>query len=729
MSALSAMDALVRSASAKALGWTLLHSLWEGAVIALALAIVLGIARSSRVRYAAACLAMLGLLAGFGITFDLLMPQQLSGVAVVRTIAPAPSLSPDDGRAANNRTPWDASELLPWLAPLWMAGVLLFQLRCLASWIAAGRLRRIGVCGPAQQWTEKLKELRARLRMTRPVTLLESCFAEVPVVIGHLRPVILMPVGLLAGLPAGQMEAILLHELAHIRRADYLVNLAQTLVEGLLFYHPAVWWISGVIRAERENCCDDLVVLTNGDAHEYAAALAALAENRWTMRETALAATGGNLVKRIRRLLAQPEGPRTTVAPVLSVGILIVTGAVALAAWQSPAPVIAPMIQNLPVPSTRSRPALVAQAQTPPVPAPAASTYEQWLHEDVAYIITDKERADFKKLQTARERELFIEEFWKRRDPTPGTARNEFKEEHYRRVAYTNDRFDDKKVPGWKTDRGRIYIQYGPPDEIDSHPTGGKYERPSEEGGGQTVTYPFEQWRYRYIEGIGNNVILEFVDRGKTGEYRLTRDPREKDALLLRESAQQMAFRERRLEELQRMEQMVARQNESAQNNMLATQMQLAQAQGELEKLQVGEIKHAQNKMLATQAQVAQAQRELEKLQAAAIMEARDAAPQQNSVFVSGSGSQAAVVILANRTMLVTIPFEFTAGRYRISISTISTDGKTVWSNHSDSDRGDTNSLTMSAPALPLGSYRLTAEVKDPEGAQQKTYVVNFTVN
>ena len=111
-------------------------------------------------------------------------------------------------------------------------------------------------------WQERLDRLARALRLSRPVALLESCLAEVPVVIGYVRPVILMPVGLLAGLPAGQVESILLHELAHIRRHDYLVNLLQTSVEGLLFYHPAVWWISGVIRAERENCCDDLVVAT-----------------------------------------------------------------------------------------------------------------------------------------------------------------------------------------------------------------------------------------------------------------------------------------------------------------------------------------------------------------------------------------------------------------------------------------------------------------------------------
>ena len=141
--------------------------------------------------------------------------------------------------------------------------------------------------------------------------------------------------GLLAGLPAAQVEAILLHELAHVRRSDYLVNLLQTLVEGLLFYHPAVWWISGTIRAEREHCCDDLVVATQGDAHEYAAALVALERNRWAGQETAMAATGGSLVKRIRRLLAEPEGPRASLSPVFSAILLAVTAGAALFAWQS----------------------------------------------------------------------------------------------------------------------------------------------------------------------------------------------------------------------------------------------------------------------------------------------------------------------------------------------------------------------------------------------------------
>src|SRR3984885_3290882 len=139
-----------------------------------------------------------------------------------------------------------------------------------------------------------------------------------------------------------------------------------------------------------------------------------------------------------------------------------------------------------------------------------ATPYKKWLEEEVPYIISDEERSAFLQLQTNEEREEFIESFWQRRDPTPDTVENEFKEEHYRRIAYANERFASG-VPGWKTDRGRIYIMWGAPDEIEAHPTGGLYNRPSEEGGGSTTTYPYEDWRYRYMEGIGNNIIIEFV--------------------------------------------------------------------------------------------------------------------------------------------------------------------------------------------------------------------------
>ena len=157
--------------------------------------------------------------------------------------------------------------------------------------------------------------------------------------------------------------------------------------------------------------------------------------------------------------------------------------------------------------------------------------FRRWLDEDVRYIITPEERKAFVQMATDEERENFIESFWMRRDPTPDSMENEYKEEHYRRIAYANDRYASG-IPGWKTDRGRIYIAYGPADEIESHPSGGQYQRPYEEGGGFTSTYPFEIWRYRWIEGIGSDILLEFVDPTMTGEYRLTMDPSEKDALL-----------------------------------------------------------------------------------------------------------------------------------------------------------------------------------------------------
>jgi len=337
-------------------------------------------------------------------------------------------------------------------------------------------------------WQARLGRLRQRLRVSRPVALMESCLAEAPVVIGFFRPVILLPIGLLTGLGAQQVEAILIHELAHVRRCDYLVSLLQKFVEGLLFYHPAVWWVSGVIRAERENCCDDVVVAVLGDAHGYAATLATLEEIRWSAREPALAATGGNLMRRVRRLLNQPEGPRPSAVPVFSAAILLVAAAAMLGAWQ-----------------TAPQP----QPQAPP--KKVESPYRKWLNEDVVYIITDEERVAFKRLQSDEERDKFIEQFWLRRDPTPGTVENEFKEEHYRRIAYSNEHFASA-VPGWKADQGRIYITYGPPDEKESHPA----ER-------------YEEWLYHHIEGVGDNVIVRFVKGPEDGAiYRMAADPKGK---------------------------------------------------------------------------------------------------------------------------------------------------------------------------------------------------------
>src|SRR5229473_4840869 len=157
--------------------------------------------------------------------------------------------------------------------------------------------------------------------------------------------------------------------------------------------------------------------------------------------------------------------------------------------------------------------------------------YKDWLDKDVAYIITDEERKAFKKLETDDERERFIEEFWRRRDPDPDTDENEYREEYYERIAYANEHYASG-IPGWKTDRGRIYITWGKPDETETHPAGGNYQREPQEGGGSTSTYPFERWFYRYLPGVGSGVEIEFVDPTGSGEYRIARNPDEKDALL-----------------------------------------------------------------------------------------------------------------------------------------------------------------------------------------------------
>jgi GWxTD domain-containing protein len=516
---------LVRAPVAKALGWTLIHFLWEGALIAALVGAALYLCRraSARTRYALACVGMLGMLAVFAVTLAILWPAAVPGIAapVHHGLRAAPP-----GADAFPAAPAAPTDRLPWIVPFWMAGVIAFYARTAGGWLAAERLRQRGTIAAPEEWQDRLRTLTARLRLTRPVVLLESCLAETPVLIGFLRPAILIPAGLLTGMAPDQLEAILLHELAHIRRHDYAVNVMQSLVEGLLFYHPAVWWLSGVVRTERENCCDDAVVALDGDAVGYAAALAALEERR-SVGEPALAASGGNLMKRVRRLL-EPERPRSVAGPVVGAILLLAPIAVGLSAWQAQAPAPA-----TPIPAARpaAPPVIAAQGQQPMESQPRKeleTPYRKWVTEDVAYIITDEERAAFGRLTTDAEREKFIEQFWLRRDPTPGTEENEYKVEHYRRIAYDNEHFvEGGSVPGWKTDRGRIYIMYGPPDEIDNRRAG---RTPDD-------TYPVQQWRYQWIEGIGTNVVIEFVDTTGTGEFHMTMDPSEKERLLKRPDA------------------------------------------------------------------------------------------------------------------------------------------------------------------------------------------------
>jgi hypothetical protein len=282
------MTALGAAPWVQALGWTLVQFLWQGTVIWAVYALIRALTRrrlSAHARYAMAC-ATLGLMAATPLWT---LHEQLG-----TPLVPALTIwSPDAWRVA-----------LPWLVAAWMSGVLVFCWRLVDGWRAASRLRSLRT-GPAPwEWRQTLETLALRAGVSRPIRLLTSALIEIPVVIGWWRPVILAPTAMLAGLPPAYLESMLAHELAHIRRIDYLVNLLQGVVEAALFYHPAVWWVSREIRAERERCCDDEAVRLVGDVWAYAHALAELEARRPAHRQ-ALAANGGSLVDRIRRLLGQ----------------------------------------------------------------------------------------------------------------------------------------------------------------------------------------------------------------------------------------------------------------------------------------------------------------------------------------------------------------------------------------------------------------------------------------
>lgn len=488
------LELLVQTPLATALGWALLHFIWQGTFIAflLAGAFTSGLLRSPPVRYAAACAALGAMPLIFAATVWWSVP------AGHRAVSDAIGHS----RVAFAQTPGAALPMLwhqpwtngvRWLAPSWISGVILLWMRACLAWLAAQRLRSTGVCAAPSDWQDKFERVRRQLRISQTVRLMESCLTQVPVVVGFFRPVVLLPVALLTGFPAEHVETFLIHELAHIRRYDYLLNMLQNAVEGLLFYHPAVWWVSGKVRSERENCCDDIVVEFTGDAPGYAVALTTLEEKRWVAADATLASNGGSLVKRIRRLLGH-ERPPAAAAP--TIALLLVPACFALV--------------------------MLAQERSPVQQLPRL--YQLWLQEDVAYIITPREKAEFLGLQTEQQAQQFIAQFWERRDPTPGTPRNEYREEHYRRIGYANDYFGIDDTAGWRTDRGRIYIEFGPPDERTVYEKGGlNSER-------KQVTLPFERWRYGFIQGVGSNVNMEFVDRDRTGNFQMTMDPAGPDA-------------------------------------------------------------------------------------------------------------------------------------------------------------------------------------------------------
>ncbi|MBY0507016.1 MAG: GWxTD domain-containing protein [Bryobacteraceae bacterium] len=569
------------------LGWTLIHFLWQGAIAALLLGLWLTATRSARVRYAGAC----GALACMTLApvFTYLWLSQPGPTVRLGQMALALGSGDALSRAVIGAEPirWIA-----WLPAVWMVGVTVLSARLILAACAVHRLSR------GERLADHWPHLRARLGIRGPVAFLASTRVTGPLQAGFWKPVILLPAGLLTQLPAAHVEAIIAHELAHIARHDYLVNWWQTLMETLLFYHPAVWWVSRVMRAEREICCDEMAAAATGGVRQYAEALVNLEEMAMQGMTLTNAATGGSLRQRIARLLGQAERPARLRWPAL-VAALVLVGTMTLPVFESraqstatpSAPTQSPAVKA-PVPlratspikseseSLRQGAAAEAPVQAPEpfepeverlkqevaelraalamsdarqqeaelqkqaeavkaatvqaelaeterrqratelaemrqrldrlrqtyrpthpdyrateamieqlinleqlgqrVQAGKPTAYDRWLQEDVVYIITPEEAARFSALGSDAEREKFIEQFWARRDPTPGTEANEKKEEHYRRIAYANERFSKDQTKGWKTPRGRVYIVKGPPDEIESHPN----ERR-------------EKWRYR----------------------------------------------------------------------------------------------------------------------------------------------------------------------------------------------------------------------------------------
>jgi GWxTD domain-containing protein len=492
-----------------AVGWSLLHFLWEGAGVALLLASALKLLdnRSSQLRYTLAFCALVLMAASPLVTFGLLVVNSSTADQAFAQGIEGSSQHLIPTGLSEPTMPWldrlaeSFDRSLPWVIAAWLTGTTLLLGRLNIGLIVVRRMKSIATQPPPIELQLAFHDLARRLGIVRAVSLTNSALVQVPTVIGWLRPAVLLPVGCLTGLSTVQIEAIFAHELAHIRRHDYLVSVLQSVVEAALFYHPLVWWVSRQVRREREDCCDDLAVKISGDSLAYAKALSFLEERRGSLTAVALGANGGVLAMRIKRLLGYKEPPASSWWTATTLLALVVAAAALCIGT-------------------------FARAQTNPDGQSSIKStnaqYQQWVDEDVHWIMAPEERAAFLKLSTDEERDEFIREFWQRRDAGAPAGIN-VRAEHYRRLAYANQHFA-AGLPGWKTDRGRIYIMYGPPNSIAAFPVG--------------VPQPYELWHYREIkdgpaeqeQGKQNykttivtrkDVDMKFVDACHCGEFQL----------------------------------------------------------------------------------------------------------------------------------------------------------------------------------------------------------------
>jgi bla regulator protein blaR1 len=416
------------------LGWALFHFLWQGALVAALLAGIVRLlrGRSPALRYALSCGALATMLALPIATAWSLAAGPAGAAPSTRDDAMAAARTPVQLASATRLSSLAAGDLFlpkslrdrleplrPWALSAWFAGVLLLSIRFLGGLAAAQRLTRRGTRPAPPVWQETLARIAERLAISRPVRLLESTVVKVPTAIGAFRPVILFPATVFLGLPTRGLEALIAHELAHVRRHDYLVNLLQTFAETLLFYHPAVWWLSARIRVEREQCCDDLAIAATGDARSYARALMRLEEMRGAAPALAVAAAGGgNLWKRVVRLLAQsPSGgqrPSAWVAGALSFAMLALLGAAARvgpsADWNDALGGASAVIESsTPDVVVRPAPKDASPAPEPPAPgktdvaAPEAPTIEAFSDETPAPEVPVAETPDEEMPDVAQE--------------------------------------------------------------------------------------------------------------------------------------------------------------------------------------------------------------------------------------------------------------------------------------------------------------------------------------
>jgi beta-lactamase regulating signal transducer with metallopeptidase domain len=323
------METAIQQAWLHILGWTLVHFLWQGTLIAISVTTVLGLLRdrnTAKKRYLVLCCGLLLMFLAPISTFFWQVVTD-SSTAVQSIPVRAESSLPSNSSVTGTGLPiWrQAINLLdqasPWCAFVWIVGVTIFFARLIQGLALAQKLRVWGISPVPIDWQIRFEELIKRLDIAHQVKLLSSSVVPVPSVIGWVKPVVLVPIACFSGMSASQLEAVLIHELAHVRRHDYLVNVLQSVAETLLFYHPAVWWISDQIRIERENCCDDLAVQACGSAHTYVSALAKLEEQR--QLQPTLAATGSDVLHRARRLLSGGKTQAAGPTPLFSIAVVL----------------------------------------------------------------------------------------------------------------------------------------------------------------------------------------------------------------------------------------------------------------------------------------------------------------------------------------------------------------------------------------------------------------------